>query len=132
MNATATKCTSTCIPDAGTDAFFAAQVAMLRAAGFWAEATTYNAFGNRHSAMSLVPVAGDKPKAVFEGQYSYGNVFRFEVRLYRGETVLMTTGNHVWRADAPKVFMAPENFTIDALRDAFADFMAHAKLHGAV
>ena len=118
---------STAIPDAGTDAFFEAQVAMLRAAGFWADCTGYNALGNNHSAICFVPVVGALPELAFEGQRSQLNVFRLEVRLYRGQTVLMTVGNHVHRDSAPRASLAPELYSLAVLERWFADFVAHAK-----
>jgi hypothetical protein len=64
----------TAIPDAGTDAFLEAQVAMLRAAGPWAESTHYNEFSNNHSTVSFVPDAGVLPDLAFQGQRSHLNV----------------------------------------------------------
>jgi hypothetical protein len=120
---------STAIPDAGTDAFFESQVALLRAAGHWAECTSYNAIGNHHSAISVVPVAGMLPELAFHGQRSHVNVFRLEVRLYRGESVLMTVGNHVHRDEAPRAFVEPALYSLEVLKGWFADFVAHAKTH---
>jgi hypothetical protein len=43
----------------------------------------------------------------------------------------MSVGNHVWRDDAPKARLAPDLYSLEALRRWFAEFVAHAKMYAA-
>lgn len=118
---------STSIPAAGTDGFFAAQVALLRAAGHWAECSAYNKYGNNQASFSFVPVSGQKPERIFEGQQRYGNVWRIEVRLYRGERVLLSLTNDAGKSATPSEWVDPADFDEATLRSWVECAVAAAK-----
>lgn len=115
------------IPAQGTDAFFEAQVALLRAAGHFAEFSTYNEFGNNHSALWFVPTPGEQPERVFEGQNRHRNVWRLEVRLYGGNRVLMTITQDFANTQLPLEWLDPADYTPEVLDKWFKDFVAFAK-----
>lgn len=128
MNTNQLPVAAVAIVEAGIDGVFEAQVAILRAAGHWAERTEFNELGNFVATLSFVPVAGQKPERVFPAQPSCANVFSLQVRQHGGR-VLMVVGNHVARSDAASGFVEPEELSTPQLHRWCDAFVAYAKLH---
>lgn len=116
------------LPVASIDAFFVAQAAMLRAKGYWSQASE---FKNHNASIEMVATPGEQPREDFSGYRACANVIRLEVREYHEGEIRMTAQQGTSLRDgAPKEIMSIVEFEANAteiLEKWFVAFLKYSK-----